>query len=96
MEKNKRIFYNILFLALCGGILLFLLQAPEETTARLPDDETHLKFHSMGKKEAEKFCEECHNPGGDSPLPESHPPPYRCLFCHKQKTEIRGQKTENQ
>jgi hypothetical protein len=37
----------------------------------------------MDKKAAEKFCEECHNPEGVAPLPENHPPKYRCLFCHK-------------
>jgi mono/diheme cytochrome c family protein len=37
----------------------------------------------MGKKEAEKFCIECHAPEGVFPLPEGHPPKYRCLFCHK-------------
>ena len=36
-----------------------------------------------GKKEAEKFCGECHNPDGAAPLPDGHPPKYRCLFCHK-------------
>jgi hypothetical protein len=38
---------------------------------------------TMDKKEAEKFCEECHSPEGVSPLPKDHPPKYRCLFCHK-------------
>jgi hypothetical protein len=39
----------------------------------------------MDKKEAEKFCEECHSPEGVAPLPEDHPPKYRCLFCHKRE-----------
>jgi hypothetical protein len=38
---------------------------------------------NMGKKEAEKFCAECHAPDKVAPLPEDHPPKYRCLFCHK-------------
>ena len=42
------------------------------------------EFHAMeSKKEADKLCAQCHNQGGDSPLPENHPDPYRCLFCHK-------------
>jgi hypothetical protein len=47
-------------------------------------DGIHTKFQTMGKKEAEKFCEECHNPQGEVPLPAGHPPKYRCIFCHKQ------------
>ena len=37
------------------------------------------------KKEAEQFCESCHGPGKQKPLPVTHPPKYRCLFCHKRK-----------
>ena len=82
-KKKNTLLYNLAFLVICGGVLLFLLNAPEETTKRIPQDETHLKFYSMGKKEAEKFCEECHNKNGVVPLPDHHPPKYRCLFCHK-------------
>jgi len=82
-DKNKSMIYNILFVVICGGLLLFLLNAPEETTKRLPVDDIHKEFHTLDKKEAEKFCEECHNPQGRSPLPDQHPPKYRCLFCHK-------------
>ena len=83
--RQKNIFYNCLFLAGCGGILLFLLFAPRETTKPLPHDQNHERFMTMNKKEAEKFCETCHNPKGEAPLPEMHPPKYRCLFCHKRK-----------
>jgi len=82
-KKKNTLLYNLAFLVICGGVLLFLLNAPEETTKRIPQDETHLKFYSMGKKEAEKFCEECHNKNGVVPLPDHHPPKYRVLFCHK-------------
>ena len=81
---TKNIFiYNLLFVIVCGGLFLFLWKAPEETTKYLPSDEDHIKFMKMDKKEAEKFCDECHSPEGASPLPEDHPPKYRCLFCHK-------------
>jgi cytochrome c553 len=83
-DKNKTWLYNMLFLLVCGAILLFLWNAPAETTKKLPQDAIHLKFHTMEKKDAEKFCEECHNPKGEVPLPKNHPPKYRCLFCHKQ------------
>jgi len=84
-DKNKTWLYNSLFILGGAGLLLFLWNAPAETTKKLPQDDIHLKFHSMEKKAAEQFCEECHNPQGKVPLPKKHPPKYRCLFCHKQK-----------
>jgi len=83
-DKNKTWLYNMLFLLGGASIVIFLWRAPAETTKRLPQDPIHQKFHSMEKKEAEKSCEECHNPDGEVPLPKNHPPKYRCLFCHKQ------------
>jgi cytochrome c553 len=79
----KPLYLNIAFLVTGAAILLFLFNAPEETTAKLPNDAVHSRFQEMKKKEAEKFCAECHSPQGVSPLPEGHPPKYRCLFCHK-------------
>lgn len=83
-DKNKTMIYNVLFVIICAGIFLFLWNAPPETTKKLPMDEIHKRFHSMGKKAAEQFCEKCHNPNGEVPLPKNHPPKYRCLLCHKQ------------
>ncbi len=83
MDSKKTLVINILFVVVCLGIFIFLWSAPEETTKKLPHDADHEKFHTMGKKEAEKFCESCHNPEGVAPLPDGHPPKYRCLFCHK-------------
>ena len=82
-QKSKTIFINIAFLIVSAAILTFLLNAPEETTAKLPLDEDHNRFVTMKKKEAEVFCKDCHFEEGVSPLPEDHPPKYRCLFCHK-------------
>ncbi len=82
-KKRNTLLYNIIFLAMGAGIIIFLLAAPPETTVKLPHDKIHEKFFPMHKKEAEKFCEKCHRPDGESPLPENHPPKYRCLFCHK-------------
>ena len=81
--KKKTIIYNILFLLICGGLFLFLWNAPPETTAHLPHDQDHERSMTMGKKAAEKFCNDCHGPDQIAPLPEDHPPKYRCLFCHK-------------
>ena len=83
MKKKKTLLYNLIFVAICAAILIFLLNAPPETTAHLPHDQDHARFAAMKKKEAEKFCEQCHNPDGIAPLPKDHPPKYRCLFCHK-------------
>ena len=85
MEKKRHtVVLNIFFLVGAAALLLFLLRAPKETTAHLPKDEIHLKFHGItDKKEAERSCGQCHGDGAASPLPAGHPPPYRCLFCHK-------------
>jgi len=83
-KKSKIILLNIAFALTSAAILIFLLKAPEESTAKLPKDDDHLRFYSIkSKKEAEKFCGECHQTGKSFPLPESHPPKFRCLFCHK-------------
>jgi cytochrome c553 len=84
--NRKTVLLNLVFILVCAGILFVLLKAPEESTSRLPLDEVHRPFQSaMEKKEAEKHCGRCHGPEGESPLPEGHPPPYRCLFCHKRQ-----------
>ncbi len=88
-SKNNTLLYNTIFIIVCAALLIFLLRAPEESTARIPFDDNHQRFYSMGKKAAEKFCESCHYPEGDVPLPTDHPPKYRCLFCHK-KVETNG------
>lgn len=85
VSQKNTLLINLLFVAGCAAILIFLLKAPPESTVRLPKDETHLRFHAMGKKEAEKHCESCHYPEGEAPLPAGHPPKYRCLFCHKKQ-----------
>jgi hypothetical protein len=83
-KKNRFKALNIAFALICIAVLLFLLLAPEETTTPLPVDEIHLPFHRIAdKKEAEATCQQCHAPTGEAPLSEDHPPPYRCLFCHK-------------
>jgi len=83
-KKRRTAALNILFVVGAAALLFFLFRAPKETTAHLPKDEIHLKFYGIAnKKEAERFCGECHGDGKSSPLPANHPPPYRCLFCHK-------------
>lgn len=85
-KNRKRLLINIFFVIICGGILVFLINAPDETTSFLPHDETHNRFHKIeSKREAGKFCVECHDQDKVAPLPEEHPPKFRCLFCHKRK-----------
>ncbi|MCF6178166.1 MAG: cytochrome c [Geopsychrobacter sp.] len=78
-------------LVLLGGLIIVIVlwMAPAETTKHLPQNDTHQKFYAMvqkdgtaGKKAAEKFCQNCHNPD-QVPFPADHPPKLRCLFCHK-------------
>jgi len=85
--KKNILLYNIIFVFACVGLFLFLWNAPPETTKHLPDNEDHARFMDMGKKEAEKFCNDCHGPGKIAPLSEEHPPKYRCLFCHKRDNQ---------
>lgn len=87
LSGKKAFFFNLIFLLVCGGIFLFLWEAPPETTAKLPHDENHIKFYDMDKKKAETFCQACHNPDGVMPLSKEHPPKYRCLFCHKKEEQ---------
>ena len=53
-KRKNLIIYNLLFILVCGGLFLFLLKAPEETTKFLPNDDEHAKFMTMDKKEAEE------------------------------------------
>ncbi len=75
-------------LLLLGALIILgvLWMAPEETTTRVPQDETHQSmydsFAKNGKKATGALCQECHNAEG-VPFPPEHPPKSRCLFCHK-------------
>jgi hypothetical protein len=84
MKNHKLLIGNILFVLVGAAILIFLFSAPKETTSHLPHDAIHSRFYDIqGKKEAEKFCLDCHDQDKEAPLPDGHPPKYRCLFCHK-------------
>ncbi len=78
MDKKK--LFNIIFLICSIAIIVVLLNAPKPTTPLLPNNRDHKKFYSMSKREAEKYCEDCHKQ-----LPKKHPPKYRCLLCHKKE-----------
>lgn len=78
---------DIVFAALIVLVVLCLwLLTTEQTTLRIPVDETHNEslrvYGEQGKKEAEKVCRTCHADEA-APLSEKHPPGYRCMFCHK-------------
>jgi len=89
MKKKKPFAYHAIFLAICFSVFYFLWIAPPETTVLLPLDNDHERFMTMKKKEAEKFCGECHDENKNNPLPKDHPPKYRCLLCHKRVQEVK-------
>ncbi|PLY01282.1 MAG: cytochrome C [Desulfuromonas sp.] len=82
IDKRDWIFI-VVIIAVFGT---FFAISGEEKTVHVPDNEIHAPFPdmvaSMGKKETEVFCRECHDTE-EMPLSEEHPPPFRCLFCHK-------------
>jgi hypothetical protein len=85
-KNNRNSIINIFFVLSCVAILIVLLNAPKETTVKLPNNMLHARFHVIkNKKEAEKFCGDCHFPQGQAPLPKNHPNKSRCLLCHKIK-----------
>ena len=45
---------NISFVILCAGILIFLFNAPKETTSPLPHDDIHSRFHTSRAKKRQK------------------------------------------
>ncbi len=95
-EKKKNLLvYHIFFVLICGGLFYFLWSAPPETTPHMPRDHNHERFMDMDRKQAEGFCLECHGEGKVQPLPEQHPQPYRCLFCHKRVDQIRQINTDD-
>ena len=77
---------DVIVLAAVLVVLLILWAAPDEDFIYVPYDDSHEEcvtvLRTEGKRAADKYCEECHNPD-DLPLSEEHPPKYRCLFCHK-------------
>jgi hypothetical protein len=78
---------DIAFIVLIPVVLLCLwLLTTEQTTLRIPRDGDHSEslqtYRTGGKKEAERVCRTCHGDKG-IPLSETHPPKYRCMFCHK-------------
>jgi len=83
---SKRL-QTILFLAVCAGVLVFFLMAPESTTPGMPRDDDH-----QGRGTDFTLCFGCHPP---DTLPEDHTingriPPEgktKCYFCHKIKDE---------
>jgi len=84
-SEQKKLLANGLFIVVGVSILALLFNAPPETTKPLPHDQHHERFMTMEKKEAEQLCANCHGPGKLAPLAAAHPPPNRCLFCHKRK-----------
>ena len=83
MKKRDLIFF-IVVAAVFG---VFYLISGDVKTARVPYDDIHKKYLEVvqndGKMAAEKFCGECHKPGGTALFPKDHKSRDRCLICHK-------------
>jgi len=78
---------DLAFILFIPAVLLVLwLLTTEQTTLRIPLDDDHTEslqtYRAEGKKAAEKTCRSCHAED-QMPLSETHPPEYRCMFCHK-------------
>ena len=86
MDKKKRRIIDVAVIIIAIAVVAFFLKAPPETTAHVPNDETHARVYTLvadqGKKVAEKICGDCHNEDG-VPFPPEHPLKNRCLICHK-------------
>lgn len=81
---------DLLFLIIVAVVFgTFYLISGDIKTARVPFDDHHQQYLDVvrndGKIAAEKFCGECHKPGGSAPIPtdQNHKAPSRCLICHK-------------
>ena len=82
-KSKKIIFYNVIFILVCGGIFLFLWNAPPETTPKFLHGPDHDKLYKIKKREAEKLCLDCHKVEGPGPIPATTYCTNRCFFCHK-------------
>ena len=81
--QRKTWLRHLLFALVGAAILLTLWLAPPARTPVLPRDKDHLPYFGVPRKEAERHCFECHGPDQAKPLPKTHPPTWRCLFCHR-------------
>ena len=81
-----KIWQNLAFAAVCGTVLVVLLNAPPETTPKTPNDEIHVNPKEYAS------CLSCHRRGGGAPevqadhlnkageLVLDH---QKCYMCHK-------------
>lgn len=80
-----KMWYHLAFVAICTAVLLFLLNAPEVSTPRLPGDTIH-----QDRKDYPR-CPSCHGPDTESAMPKDHfgaqdkirSDHLKCYFCHK-------------
>lgn len=67
------------FLAFVAAVVLALYLISGDRAMYVPGDAQHAGITS------DAACRECHAPGKQSPLKETHPPKDQCLTCHKYK-----------
>lgn len=77
--KNTIIF--VVFVLLIIGLLTLFsgTRAP-----RLPEDVRHKVITDN------TACLECHGPGKEAALKNTHPPKAECLICHKVKRKVKA------
>ena len=82
--------YHLAFILVCATVVVVLLNAPEVTTPRLPDDANHADRKDYPR------CPSCHGANAEEvPMPEDHfgsdgalrPDHLKCYFCHKPQEE---------
>jgi hypothetical protein len=74
----KKFSVFILFALCVVGALYFL---SGDDYSNIPDDADHWDINDKS------LCMECHGPGEENALKDSHPPKYECLRCHKHVKE---------
>ena len=82
-KKRKIWLLNLLFLLVGAGILFLLWLAPPASTPVIAIVVEVCRLLSGSSCAAELECLARDGPEMSNPLPKQHPPPYRCLFCHR-------------
>jgi hypothetical protein len=80
--KNTSTGFTILAAAI--GLMIFI-RSEYNRAPYVPADD----FHNM-MMWTNAACSECHAPGKQTPLHETHPSKDQCLSCHKAKNAITG------
>jgi hypothetical protein len=67
------------FVAFVALVLGFFYAISGHRAPYIPGDDVHRPLTQAA------LCRDCHAPGKEAPLVESHPPKEQCFSCHKRK-----------